>query len=46
MQINEAIGSVHYISPEQAKGDYTDNRSDIYSAGAARSPSPAAPYTA
>ena len=30
---NEAIGSVHYISPEQAKGDYTDNRSDIYSAG-------------
>ncbi len=29
----EAIGSVHYISPEQAKGDYTDNRSDIYSAG-------------
>ena len=30
---NEAIGSAHYISPEQAKGDYTDNRSDIYSAG-------------
>ena len=30
---NEAIGSVHYISPEQAKGEYTDNRSDIYSAG-------------
>lgn len=30
---NEAIGSVHYTSPEQAKGDYTDNRSDIYSAG-------------
>ena len=30
---NEAIGSVHYISPEQARGDYTDNRSDIYSAG-------------
>jgi len=30
---NEAIGSVHYIAPEQAKGDYTDNRSDIYSAG-------------
>ena len=30
---HEAIGSVHYISPEQAKGDYTDNRSDIYSAG-------------
>ncbi len=31
--VGEAIGSVHYISPEQAKGDYTDNRSDIYSAG-------------
>ena len=31
--VNEAIGSVHYISPEQAKGDSTDNRSDIYSAG-------------
>ncbi|MDE7055279.1 MAG: protein kinase, partial [Oscillospiraceae bacterium] len=30
---NEAIGSVHYISPELAKGDYTDKRSDIYSAG-------------
>ena len=30
---NEAIGSVPYISPEQAKGDHTDNRSDIYSAG-------------
>ena len=29
----EAIGSVHYISPEQAKGDRTDARSDIYSAG-------------
>lgn len=28
-----AIGSVHYISPEQASGDRTDARSDIYSAG-------------
>ena len=27
------MGSVHYISPEQAKGDRTDARSDIYSAG-------------
>ena len=28
-----AIGSVHYISPEQAKGDFTDERADLYSAG-------------
>ncbi|MBQ7008735.1 MAG: serine/threonine protein kinase, partial [Ruminococcus sp.] len=30
---DQAIGSVHYISPEQAKGDVTDERSDIYSVG-------------
>ena len=30
---SSAIGSVHYVSPEQAKGEYTDGRSDIYSVG-------------
>ncbi|MGN1114132.1 MAG: Stk1 family PASTA domain-containing Ser/Thr kinase [Oscillospiraceae bacterium] len=29
----KTIGSVHYISPEQAKGELTDERSDIYSVG-------------
>lgn len=30
---DKAIGSVHYISPEQAKGEVTDEKSDIYSIG-------------
>lgn len=28
-----AIGSVHYISPEQARGEMTDDKADIYSVG-------------
>ena len=30
---DKAIGSVHYIAPEQARGDVTDERADIYSVG-------------
>lgn len=30
---DKAIGSVHYISPEQARGGLTDQKSDIYSVG-------------
>ena len=30
---DRAIGSVHYISPEQARGGHTDQRADIYSVG-------------
>ena len=29
----QAIGSVHYIAPEQARGSSTDGKSDIYSVG-------------
>lgn len=30
---DKAIGSVHYISPEQARGDVTDEKADLYSVG-------------
>lgn len=30
---DKTIGSVHYISPEQAKGDITDAKADLYSVG-------------
>ncbi len=30
---SRAIGSVHYIAPEQARGDLTDEKTDIYSVG-------------
>lgn len=30
---DKAIGSVHYIAPEQARGDLTDAKADIYSSG-------------
>lgn len=30
---DRAIGSVHYISPEQARGETTDHKADIYSVG-------------
>ncbi len=30
---DKALGSVHYIAPEQARGDFTNDKADIYSVG-------------
>ena len=32
-QNGQAVGSIHYIAPEQARGEYPDARSDVYSLG-------------